>query len=227
MGIRGKKYQEAVKLIDKNKTYGISEAIELVTKTGTTKFDSTVEIHIKLGIDPKKSEQQLRTTVSLPHGTGRSKRIVVFAEGKAKEEAKTAGAYLVGGAELIEEIQKTGKTDFDIAVATPEMMKNLAKVAKVLGPKGLMPNPKSDTVTPNVAQAVKELSQGKVAIKNDRSGNLHVPVGKVSFGIQKLSENLSVLIDVVKRSKPDDFKGTYICNVSLSTTMGPGIRVTV
>jgi len=222
---KGKKYQAVVKLIDKDKIYPLAEAVELVSKTSTTAFDATVEVHLHLGIDPKKSEQQIRTTVSLPHGTGNVRKVAVFAEGKAADEAKAAGAYLVGSTELIAEIKKTGKTDFDIAVAAPEMMKELATVAKILGPKGLMPNPKSETVTPDVVKAVKDLAGGKIAIKNDRSGNIHLPVGKVSFGSAKLKENIDAALEVIRRVKPEDFKGTYIQSLTLATTMGPGVKV--
>ncbi len=224
---RGKKYKKVLELIDKNKEYSLEEALELLPKTSTTKFDATVEVHIKLGIDPKKSDQQIRTTLTLPHGTGKKRRIAVFAEGKAADDAKAAGAVLVGGEELIEEIKRTGKTDFDIALATPEMMKNLAKIARILGPRGLMPNPKADTVTADIKKAMADLSKGKQELKNDRSGNIHLAIGKVSFEKDKLKENFEAVLEAVKRAKPEEAKGTYIKSVTLTTTMGPGIKVKV
>ena len=224
---RGKKYNNALKLIDKNKEYSLDEALELLPQTSTTNFDSTVEVHIKLGIDPKKSDQQVRTTVTLPHGTGKKRRIAVFAEGKAADDAKAAGAEVVGGEDLIEEIKRTGKTDFDIALATPEMMKHLAKIARILGPRGLMPNPKADTVTPDIKKAMEDLSKGKQEIKNDRSGNIHVGIGKVSFPKEQLKENFLALLEAVRQAKPEESKGTYIKSVTLTTTMGPGIKVKV
>ncbi len=224
---RGKKYNNALKLIDKNKEYSLEEALELLPKTSTTKFDATVEVHIKLGIDPKKSDQQVRTTVTLPHGTGKKRRVAVFAEGKAADDAKAAGAAVVGGEDLIEEIKRTGKADFDIAIATPDMMKHLAKIARILGPRGLMPNPKADTVTTDVKKALEDLSKGKQEIKNDRSGNIHVGIGKVSFAPDKLKENFVALLEAVRQAKPEEAKGTYIKSVTLTTTMGPGIKVKV
>ncbi len=224
---RGKKYNNALKLIDKNKEYSLEEALELLPKTSTTKFDATVEVHIKLGIDPKKSDQQVRTTVTLPHGTGKKRRVAVFAEGKAADDAKAAGAAVVGGEDLIEEIKRTGKADFDIAIATPDMMKHLAKIARILGPRGLMPNPKADTVTTDVKKALEDLSKGKQEIKNDRSGNIHVGIGKVSFAPDKLKENFVALLEAVRQAKPEETKGTYIKSVTLTTTMGPGIKVKV
>ena len=224
---RGKKYNNALKLIDKNKEYPLDEALELLPQTSTTNFDSTVEVHIKLGIDPKKSDQQVRTTVTLPHGTGKKRRIAVFAEGKAADDAKAAGAEVVGGEDLIEEIKRTGKTDFDIALATPDMMKHLAKIARILGPRGLMPNPKADTVTPDIKKAMEDLSKGKQEIKNDRSGNIHVGIGKVSFPKEQLKENFLALLEAVRQAKPEEAKGTYIKSITLTTTMGPGIKVKV
>ncbi len=224
---RGKKYNNALKLIDKNKEYSLDEALELLPQTSTTNFDSTVEVHIKLGIDPKKSDQQVRTTVTLPHGTGKKRRIAVFAEGKAADDAKAAGAEVVGGEDLIEEIKRTGKTDFDIALATPDMMKHLAKIARILGPRGLMPNPKADTVTPDIKKAMEDLSKGKQEIKNDRSGNIHVGIGKVSFPKEQLKENFLALLEAVRQAKPEEAKGTYIKSITLTTTMGPGIKVKV
>ena len=223
---RSKRYRELKSQIDAKKTYSAEEAIELIKKTATTKFDSSVEVHVRLGIDPKKGDQQVRGTVALPHGTGKEKRIAVFAMSPAAvTAAKEAGANLIGGEELIEEIAKTGKVDFDIAVATPDMMPKLAKVAKILGPKGLMPSPKNETVTPNVAKAVGELKRGRVAFKNDDTANMHLVIGKVSFTKEKLLENYTAFMDTIRRSKPAASKGTYLVAVTLTSTMGPGVRV--
>lgn len=223
---RSKRYQELKSQIDVKKAYSAEEAVELVKKTATTKFDSSVEVHVRLGIDPKKGDQQVRGTVALPHGTGKEKRIAVFAANPAAvAAAKEAGANLIGAEELIEEIAKTGKVDFDIAVATPDMMPKLAKVAKILGPKGLMPSPKNETVTPNVAKAVGELKRGRVAFKNDDTANVHLVIGKVSFPKEKLLENYAAFMDTIRRSKPSASKGTYLVVVTLTSTMGPGIRV--
>jgi large subunit ribosomal protein L1 len=224
---KGKKYQAVAKLIDKTKQYSVDEAFELVEKTVTTKFESTVELHVNLGIDTKKGEQQVRGTIVPPHASGKMKRIAVFAQGKAADDAKKAGAVLVGGAELIEEIRKTGKVDFELAIATPDMMKELAKVAKVLGPKGLMPNPKSETVTADIAKTMAELAKGKIAFKNDKNGNLHIALGKMGLGKDKLKENFKAVIDEIKKSKPEEIKGTYFKTVTLTTSMGPGIRIKV
>lgn len=222
---RGKKYQAAVKQIDVTKTYGAREALELAVKTVATKFDSTIELHLNLGIDTKKGEQQVRGTIIPPHSVGKTKRIAVFAQGKAVEDAKKTGAAIVGGVELIEEIRKTGKIDFDLALATPDMMKDLAKVAKVLGPRGLMPNPKSETVTPDIAKAMSELAKGKMTFKNDKNGNIHVSLGKVSLGVDKLMENYETIFDEIRKNKPEDLKGTFIKSLTIVSSMGPGIKV--
>lgn len=222
---KGKKYQAVSKLVDKTKQYSVDEALDLVAQTVVTKFESTVELHINLGIDIKKGEQQVRGTIVPPHASGKIKRIAVFAQGKAADDAKKAGAVLVGGVELIEEIKKTGKVDFDLAIATPDMMKELAKVAKVLGPKGLMPNPKSETVTADVAKTMAELGKGKIAFKNDKNGNLHITLGKVGLGKEKLKDNFLAVIGEIKKVKPEDVKGTYFKTITLTTSMGPGIRV--
>lgn len=224
--MRSKRYEEARKLVDAKKMYSLTEAIELVKKTSNTKFDGTIELHVNLGIDPKKGEQQVRGTLSLPHGTGGvAKKVAAFVSSDKEKEAKAAGAELVGGEDLIAEIAKSGKCDFDIAVATPDMMAKLAKVAKVLGPKGLMPNPKTDTVGTNIAKMVEELKKGKLAFKNDDGGNIHVAVGKASFETTKLVENTSALLDALKRLKPASSKGTYLKTISISAAMGPGIKV--
>ena len=223
----GKKYLEAKKLIDPKKVYSPEEAVELVKKTNPAKFDASVEIHIRLGIDPTKGEQQVRGTVALPHGTGKSKRVAAFVPADKEKEARDAGADLVGGEELVAEIAKTQKIGFDVAVATPDMMPKLAKVAKILGPKGLMPNPKSETVGANVKKMVEELKKGKIAFKNDDSGNVHIVIGKVSAESSKLLENLKAVTDVIKRARPASAKGIFIENAALTSSMGPSIRIQI
>jgi large subunit ribosomal protein L1 len=221
----GKKYKEAAKLVDSKKVYSIDEAAELIKKTSAAKFDATVELHVRLGIDPKKSDQQVRGTVSLPHGTGKTKKIIAFVSGEKVKDAKEAGADLIGDEETLAEIAKTGKIDFDIAVATPDMMPKLAKVAKVLGPKGLMPNPKSETVSANVTKMVSELKKGKIAFKADDAGILHTVLGKVSFDAIKIKENYEGMMEALRKAKPNTSKGVYIKNATIASTMGPGIRV--
>lgn len=213
--------------VDKNKVYTIDEAIALVKETGSLKFDATVEAHIRLGIDTKKSDQQIRATVELPHGTGKTKKIAAFVGANDEKTAKEAGADFVYNEEDINTIKNTGKIEFDIAIATPEMMPKLAPVARVLGPKGLMPNPKTGTVSPDVAKMVKELKGGKVAFKNDDTANIHQAIGKVSFDDAKLKENLLAFVDALKRAKPSGAKGTYIKALYLSATMGPGIKMEI
>ncbi|HPT08243.1 MAG TPA: 50S ribosomal protein L1 [bacterium] len=212
---------------DKNKSYSISEAIELVKTLKKAKFDASVEAHFRLGIDPKKGDQQVRSAVSLPHGTGKVVKIAAFVSSDKVNAVKEAGADLVGGDDLIEEIKKTEKTDFEIAVAEIDMMKNLAKIAKILGTRGLMPSPKNETVTNNPVKAVKELKKGKISFKNDDTGNVHVIIGKISFDNQKLEENLKTLIEAIKKVKPSSSKGIYIRNLSLNATMGPGIKISL
>ena len=220
-----KRFKEAQKKIDPRKVYPVAEAIELAKATSTVKFDATVEVHVKLGINPKKSDQQVRSSVALPYGTGKTIKVAVIADnGDQQKAAKTAGADLVGEADLIENIKK-GKIDFDILVATPSAMRLLAPVAKVLGPKGLMPNPKDGTVTQNIAEAVTNLKKGKINFKNDDSANIHALIGKVSFDKEKLIANFSAFLDGVLKAKPSSAKGNYIKNVTLSTSMGPGIKV--
>ena len=212
---------------DKNKSYSINEAIELAKTLKKAKFDASVEAHFRLGIDPKKGDQQVRSAVSLPHGTGKVVKIAAFVSSDKVNAVKEAGADLVGGDDLIEEIKKTEKTDFEIAVAEIDMMKNLAKIAKILGTRGLMPSPKNETVTNNPVKAVKELKKGKISFKNDDTGNVHVIIGKISFDNQKLEENLKTLIEAIKKVKPASSKGIYIRNLSLNTTMGPGIKISL
>jgi len=222
----GKKFIEAQKLIDSKKNYSIEEAAALAKKTSTVKFDASVEIHVKLGIDPKQGDQQVRGTVSLPNGTGQNKRVAVFVSAADKEkDAKAAGADLVGGEELISQIASSNKTDFDVAVATPDMMPKLAKIAKILGPKGLMPNPKTDTVGANVKAMVADQKKGKVAFKNDDTGNIHVVVGKVSFEDKKLAENAVAFMDALRKTKPSASKGNFIIKATMTTTMGPAISL--
>ena len=221
----GKKYVEASKKVDKNKAYTIDEAVKLVKETSTTKFDSTVEVAIKLNIDAKKSDQQLRGSLKLPNGTGKSKTILVLAKGSQATEAKNAGADFVGDVDMIEKIEKENWFDYDVIVATPEMMPLLGKVGKLLGPKGLMPNPKTGTVTPNVAKAIEDIKSGMVAYKNDAYGNIHMIIGKVSFDAKKIAENLDFAVKSIAKQKPSTVKGQFIQNITVSSTMGPGIKV--
>lgn len=220
-----KRYKSLQALIDPKKVYSAEEAVALVKKTSTTKFEGSIEAHINLGIDVKKSDQQIRATLTFPNSIGKSKRVCAFVPELRNAEAKEAGADLIGAEELIDSIAQTGKIDFDIAVATPDMMPKLAKVAKVLGPKGLMPNPKTDTVGPNIKKIIEDLKKGKVAFKNDATGNVHQIIGKSSLDEAKLVENLKVFVDAVKKAKPASAKGTYIKSLTLTSTMGPGIKV--
>lgn len=212
-------------LVDKNKTYTLDEAIVLVKETSGVKFDASIEIHANLGIDPKKGEQQIRATVVLPHGTGKTKTIAAFVSAEKEKEAKDAGADFVYGEEAIKKIKDTGKIDFEIAVTTPDMMPKLAAVAKVLGPKGLMPNPKTETVGPNIKKIIEELKKGKVTFKNDDTSNVHQIVGKASFAENQLKENIVAFLEALKKAKPASSKGTYLKNMVLCSTMGPAIRI--
>lgn len=212
---------------DKSKVYPITEAIELAKKISKTKFDSSVEVHLRLGIDTKKGEQQIRSTVALPHGTGKTIKVAAFVSPDKEKLSKDAGADYAGSDELIAQIKKTEKTDFDIAIAEPALMKNLGQIAKILGTRGLMPSPKNDTITTDPAKTIAELKKGKVSFKNDDTGNVHVAIGKVSFDSQKLVENFQALLDAIRRTKPASAKGIYVKNISLSTTMGPGIKVEI
>jgi large subunit ribosomal protein L1 len=224
MAKKGKKYQEAVKLVDRSKAYSIAEAIELAKKTSTVKFDATVEAAFRLGVDPKKADQQIRGAVVLPNGTGKTQRVLVFAKGEKLKEAEAAGADYVGDAEYINKIQQ-GWFEFDVIVATPDMMGEVGKLGRVLGPKGLMPNPKTGTVTFDVTKAVNEIKAGKVEYRVDKAGNIHVPIGKVSFEDEKLVENFNTIFETMMKVKPSAAKGTYMKNVAVSTTMGPGVKV--
>lgn len=220
----GKRIEAARKAFDVNKVYGLDEASKLVKENAKAKFDETIELHISLGIDTKKADQQVRTTVVLPNGTGKTKRIAVIAKGEKAQEAQAAGADLVGGEDIVEDVLK-GKIDFDILVATPDAMKDLAKAAKVLGPRGLMPNPKSGTVTFDVANTIKELKAGRVEFKADAYGIVHVGIGKASFDAEKIAENAKAVLDTIIRVKPNTSKGQYIKSISISSTMGPGVFI--
>ena len=224
MAKRGKKYQEALKLVDRQKRYSLEEAVELVKKTNVAKFDATVEVSFKLNIDPRKAEQNLRGAVSLPNGTGKTVRVLVIAKDAKAKEALAAGADYAGDAEYLEKI-KEGWFEFDTIIATPDMMGELGKLGRVLGPKGLMPNPKTGTVTMNIEQTVKEFKAGKVEYRTDKVGNVQVPVGKVSFANDKLAENVLAIYKQMVRIKPQTVKGVYIQNLTITSTMGPGIKV--
>lgn len=224
MAKKGKKYQEALKLVDRDTVYQVEEAIELVKKTAAAKFDETVEVAVRLGVDPKKADQQIRGAVVLPNGTGKTQRVLVFAKGDKAKEAEAAGADYVGEEDLINKINQ-GWFEFDVIVATPDMMAQVGKLGRVLGPKGLMPNPKTGTVTFEVEKAVNEIKAGKVEYRVDKAGNIHVPIGKVSFESAKLAENLKTIIETLVKVKPAAAKGTYMKNVAIASTMGPGIRV--
>lgn len=221
----GKKYVEASKKVDKSKSYELTEAVKLAKETTITKFDSSVELAVKLNIDTKKADQQLRGSLVLPNGNGKTKRILVLAKGAAADEAKKAGADFVGEQEMIDKIAKENWFDYDVIIATPEMMPSLGKIGKVLGPKGLMPNPKTGTVTPTPAKAVEDVKKGMIEYRADQYGNIHCLVGKVSFDDAKLIENISYVVSTLVKAKPSTVKGKYIQNISVSTTMGPGIHV--
>ena len=221
----GNKYVEASKNIDKSKFYDVKEAIKLAKESSVTSFDSSIEVAIKLNVDPKKADQQLRGSLVLPNGTGKTRKVLVIAKGDAAQAAKDAGADYVGDADMIEKIEKENWFDFDVIVATPEMMPILGKLGRVLGPKGLMPNPKTGTVTMNTAKAVEDIKKGMVQYKTDSYGNIHSIIGKVSFDETKLLENINYIYKTIVKSKPQAVKGTFVENVSISTTMGPGIKI--
>lgn len=220
-----KKYVEASKNIDKHKLYNAKEAIKLVKESSITKFDSTIEVAFKLNVDPKKADQQLRGSLVLPNGTGKNKKILVIAKGEAANAAKEAQADFVGDTDLIEKIEKENWFDFDTLIATPDMMPQLGKLGKILGPKGLMPNPKTGTVTMDIKKAVSEVKQGRIEYRTDSYGNVHIIIGKVSFKEEQLLENLKAFVSLILKTKPSVVKGTYVKNISISTTMGPGIKI--
>lgn len=222
---RGKKYQDSAKLVDKSNLYDVNEALDLVTKTAKANFDETVELAVRLGVDPRHADQQVRGTVVLPNGTGKEIRVLVLAKGEKIKEAEAAGADYAGGEELVEKIQNENWFDFDVIIATPDMMGVVGKIGRVLGPKGLMPNPKSGTVTFDVEQAVKETKAGKVEYRVDKAAIINVPIGKVSFGVDKLAENFKTISDAIIKAKPASAKGRYLKSVTVSSTMGPGIKV--
>ncbi len=221
----GKKYVEAAKLVDKTQQYEAAEAISLVKKTATAKFDETVEVHIRTGCDGRHADQQIRGAVVLPNGTGKEVKVLVFAKGTKLDEAQAAGADHVGGEELIPKIQNEGWLDFDVVVATPDMMGVVGRLGKVLGPKGLMPNPKAGTVTMDVAKAIADIKAGKIEYRLDKANIIHVPVGKVSFTEEQLEQNFGALMDAITKARPSSVKGQYLKSITLATTMGPGVKV--
>ena len=222
---RGKKYTEAAKLVDRTKQYEVEEAVSLVKKTAVAKFDETVEAHLRLGVDGRHADQQIRGAVVLPHGTGKAVKVLVFAKGTKLDEAQAAGADFVGGEELIPKIQNEGWLDFDVVVATPDMMGVVGRLGRVLGPKGLMPNPKAGTVTMDVTKAVNDIKAGKIEYRLDKANIIHVPIGKASFSEEQLADNFQTLIDAVNKAKPATLKGQYMKSVSVAPTMGPGVKI--
>jgi len=222
---KGKRYQELAKLVDRSTTYDPSEAVKLVAQTGKAKFDETVELHVRLGVDSRHADQQVRGAVVLPHGTGKTKKVLVFAKGPKADEAAAAGADYVGAEDMFQKIQQENWFDFDAVVATPDMMGVVGRIGKVLGPKGLMPNPKSGTVTMDVTKAINDIKAGKVEYRLDKTNIIHCPIGKVSFGEEKLLENLNALMEAIAKAKPSAAKGQYFKNATIATTMGPGIKI--
>ena len=227
MNKKSKRVTEFEQKVDKFKLYPIDEAVNLLKELSSVKFDETVEIHFNLGIDPRKGDQQIRSTLVLPHGTGKTKSVIVFAEGEEAQEAEKAGADKVGSAELIEEIKKSGKCEYDEAIATPEMMRKLGPIAKILGTKGIMPNPKKETVTKNVAATIKAIKGGKIAFRNDDTANIHQSVGKLSFTAEQLVENVNTFLQAILKIRPTAQKGIYIKSATLTSSMGPGLKLDV
>ena len=225
MGKKGKKYREAAALVDKTNLYDIEEAMQLLTKTHTANFDETVEVHTRLGVDGRHADQQVRGAIVLPNGTGKENKVLVFAKGPKATEAEAAGADFVGAEEMAQKIQSENWFDFDVVIATPDMMSVVGRLGKVLGPKGLMPNPKSGTVTMDVEKAIKEVKAGKVEYRLDKSNIIHTPIGKVSFGAEKIGENFKALMEAILKAKPAAAKGQYFKSIVVTTTMGPGIKV--
>ena len=222
---KGKRYTELTKLVEKSTAYDPSEAIRLVQETGKAKFDETVELHVRLGLDSRHADQQVRGAVVLPHGTGRTKKVLVFAKGPKADEAKAAGADFVGAEDMVTKIQSENWFDFDVVVATPDMMGVVGRIGKVLGPKGLMPNPKSGTVTMDVTKAINDIKAGKIEYRLDKTNIIHCPIGKVSFGQEKLEENFKTIMDAIIKAKPAGAKGQYLKSVTIASTMGPGVKV--
>ena len=225
MAKKGKKYVDSAKLIDRAAQYDVNEAMELVIKTATAKFDETVELHVKLGVDSRHADQQVRGAIVLPHGTGKTARVLVFAKAEKADEARAAGADFVGDMDMVEKIQKENWFDFDVVVASPDMMGTVGRLGKILGPKGLMPSPKAGTVTPNVTQAVNEIKAGKVEYRLDKTNIIHCPIGKVSFGPEKLGDNLMALMGAIVKAKPAAAKGQYVKSCVAASTMGPGVKL--
>ncbi len=224
---RGKRYIEASKVVDSSKAYDVAEAMKAVVDTATAKFDESVEIHVRLGVDSRHADQQVRGVIVLPHGTGKTSRVLVIAKGAKADEAEAAGADYVGGEELINKIKNENWFDFDVCVTTPDMMGMVGRIGKVLGPKGLMPNPKSGTVTMDVTKAVKEIKAGKVEYRLDKTNIIHVAIGKKSFGAEKLTENFNAIFDAILKAKPAAAKGQYVKSVTVASTMGPGVKIAV
>ena len=222
---RGKNYKESVKLVDKTALYDPMEAFDLVIKASKAKFDETVELHVRLGVDSRHADQQVRGAIVLPHGTGKTRKVLVFCKEERQQEALDAGADYVGGQEMVDRIQKENFFDYDVVVATPDMMGVVGRLGKILGPKGLMPTPKAGTVTPNIAQAVKEIKAGKIEYRLDKTNIIHCPIGKVSFGPEKLNDNFSALINAIIKAKPAAAKGQYIKTCVTASTMGPGVKI--
>ena len=222
---RGKKYQNSAKQIDRATLYESKDAFEIICKTASAKFDETVELHVKLGVDSRHADQQVRGAIVLPHGTGKTARVLVFAKGDKADAARAAGADYVGDMDMVEKIQKENWFDFDVVVASPDMMGVVGRLGKLLGPKGLMPSPKAGTVTPDVAKAVQEVKAGKIEYRLDKTNIIHCPIGKVSFGVEKLQENFDTLMDAIVKAKPSAAKGQYVRSCVVSATMGPGVKI--
>ncbi len=221
----GKKYTDAAKLIERNKQYDVAEALELAVKTGTAKFDETVEVHVKLGVDGRHADQMVRGAIVLPNGTGKDVRVLAICKDEKIEAAKAAGADFVGGADMVQKIQSENWLDFDVLITTPDMMGQVGRLGRILGPRGLMPNPKAGTVSPDIAKAIQEAKAGKIEYRLDRSNIIHCVIGKKSFGAQKLQENFDILLDAIVKAKPAAAKGQYVRSCAVSTTMGPGIKI--
>ena len=225
--MHGQRITELKATVEKNKLYPVKDAVELVKKGATAKFDETVELHFNLGIDPKMGDQLIRGTITLPHGTGKTKKVVAFVDAANEAAAKAAGADIIGTEEYLENLVKTGKIDFDVAIAVPSMMPKLARAAKILGPRGLMPNPKTDTVGPNISKMIEEQKAGKLSFKNDNTANVHMIVGKASFPTEKIISNVNAAIDAISRAKPQAAKGIYMKSITMTSTMGPGVHLEI